>query len=51
MSVCGKKMGRRSKGDTMSWNDEVKKAVSREKDAQEVMCLNSSEDNKRRYEE
>ena len=26
--VCGKKKGRRSKGDTWRWNEEVKEAVS-----------------------
>ena len=31
--VCGKKMGRRSKGDTWWWNEEVNEAVSRKKDA------------------
>ena len=25
--VCGKKMGRRSKGDTWWWNEEVKEVV------------------------
>ena len=48
--VCGKKRGRRSKGDTWWWNEEVKKAVSRKKDAHKAVCQNSSEENKRRCE-
>ena len=47
--VCGKKRGRRSKGDTCWWNEEVKVAVSRKKDAHTAMCLINSEENKRRY--
>ena len=47
--VCGKKRGRRSKGDTWWWNKEVKEAVSRKKEAHKAMCQNSSEENKRRY--
>ena len=46
--MCGKKK-RRSKRDTWWWNDEVKQAVAMNKDAHEVMCLNSTEENKRRY--
>ena len=30
--VCGKNSGRRSKGDTWWWNEEVKEAVSRKKE-------------------
>ena len=37
----------RSKGDTWWWNEEVKEAVSRKKDAHKAMCQNSSEENKR----
>ena len=48
--VCGKKRGRRSKGDTWWWNEVVKEAVSRKKDAHKTMCENSTEENKRRYE-
>ena len=44
--VCGKKRGR-SKGDTQWWNEEVKEAVSRKKDAHKSMCQNSIEENKR----
>ena len=35
--VCGKKRGRRSKGDTWWWNEEVKEAVSRKKEAHKTM--------------
>ena len=46
--VCGKKRGRKSKGDTWWWNEEVKEAVSRRKEAHKAMCQNSTEENKRR---
>ena len=47
--VCGKKSGRRSKGDTLWWNEEVKEAVSRKKVTHKAMCQNSTEENKRRH--
>ena len=47
--VCGKKRGRRSKGDTWWWNKEVKEEVSRKMDVQKAMCQNNTEENKRRY--
>ena len=47
--VYGEMRGRRSKGDTWWWNEEMKKAVSRKKGAHKAMCRNSSEGNKRRY--
>ena len=47
--VCGKKRGRRSKGDTWWWNEEVKEAVSRKKEAHKAMCQNRTEENKRMY--
>ena len=31
--MCGNKRGRRNKGDTWWWNEEVKEAVSRKKEA------------------
>ena len=46
--VCWKKIGRRSKGDTWWWNEEVKEAVSRKKEAHMAMCWNSIEENNRR---
>ena len=46
--VCGKKMERRSKGDTWWWNEDAKEAVSMKKDAHKAMCQNNTE-NKRRY--
>ena len=40
--------GRRSKGDTWWWNDEVKKeAASIKKETHKAMCQNSTEENKR----
>ena len=42
-------VGRRSKGDTWWWNEEVKEAVSIKKEAHKAMCQNSTEENKRRY--
>ena len=45
----GKKRGRRSKGDIWLWNEEVKKKVSRKKDAHKAMCRISTEDNKIRH--
>ena len=47
--VCVKKRGCRSKGDTWWWNEEVKEAVSRKKEAHKAMCQNSTEDSKRWY--
>ena len=47
--VCGKKRGRRSKGYTWWWKEEVMEAVSREKEAHKAMCQNSIEENKRSY--
>ena len=39
----------RIKGDTWWWNEEVKEAVSRKKEAHKAMCQNNAEENKRRY--
>ena len=47
--VCGNKRGRRSKGDTRWWNDEVKKAASRKKNSRKMICQNSTEENNRRH--
>ena len=41
--------GRRSKGDTWSWNEDVKEAISWKKDAHKAMCQNCTEVNKSRY--
>ena len=43
--MCGKKRGRRSEGDTWSWNEEVKEAVLKKKDAHKAMCQNNTEEN------
>ena len=45
--VCGKKRGRRSKGDNWWWKKEVKEAVSRKKDAHKAMCQDNTDKNKR----
>ena len=45
----GKKRGG-GKVDTWWWNEEVKEAVSRKKEAHKAMCQNSTEENKGRYE-
>ena len=45
LKACVKKRWKRSKGDTWWWNKEVKEEVSRKKDAQRVMCRNSTEEN------
>ena len=47
--VCGKKKGKGSKGDTRWWNEEVKEAVSRKKDAHKAMGRNSAEKNRNRH--
>ena len=47
--MCWNKKGRRSKGDTWWWNDEVKEAVSRKEETHRVMYQNNTEGNKRRY--
>ena len=47
--VCGKKRLMISKDVTWWWNEDVKEAVSRRKEAHKAMCQNSSEENKRRY--
>ena len=44
--VCGKKRGRRNKGDTWWWNDEVKETVLRKKEAHRAMCQNRTGENK-----
>ena len=47
--ACGKKRGRKSKGDTWWWNEEVKEAVLWKKDAHKAIHRNNTEKNKRRY--
>ena len=41
--------GRKSKGDTWWWDEEVKATVSLNKDAHKALCWNSTEENKRLY--
>ena len=43
--MCGKKSGR-NKGDKWWYNEEVKDAKSRKKDAHKAMCMNSTDDNR-----
>ena len=47
--VCGKKKGRRDRGDTLWWNEDVKEAIARKKDADKKMCKSETEVNKARY--
>ena len=47
--MCGKKRGRRRKGDALRWNEEVKEAVSRTKDAHYLMCQNITDENRGKY--
>ena len=42
--------GGRSEGDAWWWIEEVKEAVSKKIDVHKAMCQNSTEENKRRYE-
>ena len=44
--VCWKKRGRRNKGDTWWWNEEVKEAVSKKKDTHKAICQNRTGENK-----
>ena len=54
--MCGKKRGRRSKGDTWWLNKDMKEAVLRKKEAvsrnmeaHKAICLNRTEENKWRF--
>ena len=47
--VCGKKKGKRDQGDTWWWNEDVKEAIARKKDAHKEMCKIGTEVNKARY--
>ena len=38
-------MGRRSKGGTWWWNEEVEESVSGKNDAHQLMCQNGTEEN------
>ena len=48
--MCGIKRGRRSKGDTWWWNEDVKEALLWKKDAHRATCQDNAEENNRRYE-
>ena len=41
--------GGRRKGDTWWWNEDVKEAILRKKEAHKAMCQKSTKENKRRY--
>ena len=47
--VCGKKRGRKDRGNTWWWNVEVKDAITRKKAAYTELCKCRSEENKTRY--
>ena len=47
--VCGKKKGRRDQGNTWWWNEDMKEAIARNKDAREEMCKSRTEVDKARY--
>ena len=47
--VCEMKKGRRSKGDTWLWNEEVTKAMSRKKIIHKAMYRAGTEHNTNRY--
>ncbi|XP_068692885.1 uncharacterized protein [Montipora foliosa] len=47
--VCGKKKGRRDQGGTWWWNEDVKEAIARKKDAHKEMCKSGTEANKAKY--
>ena len=47
--VCGKKKGRRDQVDTWWWNEDVKEAIARKKDAHKEMRKSGTEANEARY--
>ena len=47
--VCGKTRGKSIRGDTWWWNDQVKEAITRRKDAYKELCKNGTDENKARY--
>ena len=44
--VCGKKKGRKDQGDTWLWNEDVKEAIARKKDANKEVYESRTEANK-----
>ena len=44
--VGGKKKGMRDHGDTWWWNEDMKEAIARKKDAHKEMCKSRTEANK-----
>ena len=49
--VCGKTRGRREQGETWWWNDDVKDAVTKKKEAFKEYCKNKTEELKAKYRE
>ena len=47
--VCGKTRHRRNRGDSWWWNEDVKEAIARKKDAYKELCKNNTEENKINY--
>ena len=47
--VCGRKRGRRDRGDAWWWNEEVKDAIARKKAAFKKMCKNKTDENQLAY--
>ena len=47
--VCGKTRGKSIHGGTWWWNDQVKEAIARKKDAYKELCKNGTDENKARY--
>ena len=47
--VCGKKKERRDQGNTWWWNEDMKEAIARMKDAHKKMCKTGTEAKKARY--
>lgn len=47
--ICGKKKGRRDRRDTGWWNEEVKEAIARKKEAYKEMRKNGTEESKVKY--
>ena len=48
-NLCGKKLSRRSEGNTWWWNVDVKEAISRKKEAHKNLCKYRTEENKIMY--
>ena len=47
--VCENRKGRRNRGDTWWWNEDVKEAIQQKKVAYKKMCKNPWKENKAKY--